>query len=168
MEAVNFYKKIFVCKESLQRPKITLHNIAKLDSVTANQLTQAITKAEVFLALKQMDTHKALGPDGFHAVFFLSYWDIIGDEVWRVVHDAFHLSVVDSRITKTLIILILKIDPSTQVKKLWPISLCNVVLKLIMKVLVNCLRPHLPNIISPLQSSFIPGRGTRDNVIVVQ
>lgn len=33
---------------------------------------------------------------------------------------------------------------------------------------VNRMRPHLDSIISPLQSSFIPNRGTSDNVIIAQ
>ncbi|XP_025653400.1 uncharacterized protein [Arachis hypogaea] len=35
-------------------------------------------------------------------------------------------------------------------------------------VLVNRLRPHLKEIIGPLQGGFIPGRGTPDNIIVAQ
>ena len=41
-------------------------------------------------------------------------------------------------------------------------------LKLISKVLVNRLRPYLSDLIGPLQSSFIPGRGTSDNAIIAQ
>lgn len=40
--------------------------------------------------------------------------------------------------------------------------------KIITKVLVNHLRPFLDDMISPLQSSFIPGRGTSDNAILAQ
>ncbi|XP_057755680.1 uncharacterized protein LOC130974857 [Arachis stenosperma] len=49
-----------------------------------------------------------------------------------------------------------------------PISLCNVVYKIITKVLTNRLRPFLPDIVSPLQGGFIPGRGAPDNIIVAQ
>ena len=49
-----------------------------------------------------------------------------------------------------------------------PISLCNVVYKVITKVLVNRLRPYLQNIISPLQNSYILRRCAIDNMIVAQ
>ena len=47
-----------------------------------------------------------------------------------------------------------------------PISLCNVVYKIIAKVLVNKLKTILPRIIDESQSAFIPGRVIFDNIIV--
>lgn len=40
--------------------------------------------------------------------------------------------------------------------------------KVLTKVLVLCLPPFLDDLIGPLQSSFIPGRGTADNSIIAQ
>lgn len=65
-------------------------------------------------------------------------------------------------------VLIPKGDHPSSFKDFRPITLCNVIYKLISKVLVNRLRPHLERIMSPLQSSFIPGRSTKDNAIVLQ
>lgn len=53
-------------------------------------------------------------------------------------------------------------------KEFWPISLCNTIYKIITKVLVNRLRPFLNDIIGPHQSSFLPGRCTSDNAIILQ
>lgn len=44
----------------------------------------------------------------------------------------------------------------------------NVIHKLISKVLVGRLRPHLDAIVRPLQNNFIPGGGTRENTIILQ
>ena len=49
-----------------------------------------------------------------------------------------------------------------------PISLCNVVYKIIAKCLANRLKPHLPDYIHPSQQAFIKGRRISNNIIIAQ
>ncbi|XP_072075375.1 uncharacterized protein [Arachis hypogaea] len=75
---------------------------------------------------------------------------------------------MDPRMMETLVVLIPKVENPISMKDFRLISLCNVVYKVITKVLVNRLRPHLKEIVGPLQGGFIPGRETPNNIIVAQ
>ena len=57
-------------------------------------------------------------------------------------------------------VLILKEDQPSRMKDFHSISLCNVIYKLNTKVLVNRLRPLIVDLINPIQSGFVLGRGT--------
>lgn len=123
---------------------------------------------EVRDALNYMDSYKAPGPDGFQPIFFKTYWPIVKDEVCDLVAKAFSTGFIDERLAETLIVPIPKVDALSCFKEFWPISLCNVLFKLISKVMVSRIRPHLDKLIGPLQSSFLPRRGPVDNAIVAQ
>lgn len=54
-------------------------------------------------------------------------------------------------------------------KEFMRIILCNTIYKLITKVLINRMRPHLEQIIARIRVvSCLPGRGTSDNAIILQ
>ena len=69
---------------------------------------------------------------------------------------------------RTFITLNPKKKHSKNVSDFRPIFLCNVSYKIMSKILANCLKFVLGNLIGREQSSFLPSRTSLDNIIAVQ
>ena len=88
----------------------------------------------------------------------------MGDTVVHAVLDYLNCGHIVPEINITHIVLIPKIKSPQKISDFRPNSLCNVIYKIISKVLANRLKLILPDIISPTQSAFVPGRLITDNV----
>ena len=113
-----------------------------------------------------MHPTKASGPDGMSAIIYQKYWDIIGDDVIKIVLNILNFIAPIAELNKTNIALIPKINNPTKISEFRPISLCNVSYKIVSKVLANRLKPLLSTIISKSQSAFVPSILITDNVLV--
>ena len=113
---------------------------------------------EVKIALNQMHPTKAPSPDGVSPIFFQKYWDVVGPSVVNSVLQTLRTGVMPAGLNETFICLIPKVNYPQKISEFRPISLCNVVYKLVSKVLANRLKKFLPLVISESQSAFIPGR----------
>ena len=132
------------------------------------ELCKVPTQSEIKKELFQMQTLKALGPDGFPVLFYKKYWAIVGDSITRAVTSFFHAGRMLAEVNNSFIVLIPKSQSPTSFNHYRPISLCNVVYKIITKLLVSRLRKILHKLISPTQAAFIPGRWIAENQIVAQ
>ena len=113
-----------------------------------------------------MHPSKAPGPDGMSPFFFQKFWHIVGHDVTTAVLSVLHSGRYLRKMNYTHIVLIPKKNEPEYIMKFWPISLGNVVSRIISKVLANRLKPILPNVISDSQSAFVPGRIITDNTTV--
>jgi hypothetical protein len=130
-----------------------------------DKLLAVYTVEEISMALHQMPPLKTPGPDGFSSYFYQQNWAMVHPEVCSAILHFLNTGVMDDSINNTHIALIPKTAQSNSVTEFWHISLCNVIYKLITKVLANKLKVVLPDIISPTQSAFIPGRLITDNIL---
>lgn len=91
---------------------------------------------------------KSLCPNGFNAGFYQTYWQDIRDEMSNVALKFLNEGFFYDGINYTYIVLIPKINKPSLASDFRPISLCNVVYKLVSKALANRLKKVLPSIIS--------------------
>ncbi|KAL6135028.1 hypothetical protein ACLB2K_067256 [Fragaria x ananassa] len=120
---------------------------------------------EVLSALKGMDSASAPGPDGFNGYFFVSCWDIVGDEVVAAVQYFFRFGTLPASFNSSLITLIPKVDHVDTIMQFRPIALANFVFKIIPKIISIRLAPIASRIISPQQHAFVPGRQISDCIM---
>lgn len=105
-----------------------------------------------------LKSFKALGSDGLHAGFYQRFWLIMGNLVIEEVKKVFVSKKIPEVINRTYIALIPKIQGPETLGNYRPISLCNMVYKIVTKIIMARLRPLLGKLISPFQTAFLLGR----------
>lgn len=100
-------------------------------------LQQPFSGEEITNALKQMHPTKAPGPDGMCALFYQKFWYKIGPDVIDKVLAFLNNNADIGTINQTYLALIPKKKVCESPVDYRPISLCNVLYKLVAKVLAN-------------------------------
>ncbi|PKU83813.1 Putative ribonuclease H protein [Dendrobium catenatum] len=132
----------------------------------SNNLVSPLTFDEVRKAVFDGNENTAPGPDGFSYAFYRKTWHIIGLQVYKAVGNFFSTGILPKGVKATAITLIPKSSHASNISDYRPISLCNVLYKIVAKVLANRLKDVLPHIIHESQSSFIANRCSTDNIIL--
>ena len=87
-------------------------------------------------------------------------------EVWKVVDESRTMHWLLPSLNATFITLIPKEDHLSTLEKFRPISLCNVIYKIISNVITNRLKPLLPLLILQEQLGYVEGRQILDGIIL--
>lgn len=144
--------------------------LSRVKRSVTNEMNEALlasyTAEEVRKALYDIGDLKAHRPDGLHAVFCKRFWPMLGDDLIEEVLYATNNCKIPEGWNNMAIVMIPKVNSSEKVIEFRPMSLYNVVYKVISKMLAARLKIFLPEIISPTQSAFFPGRLITDNVLV--
>lgn len=91
---------------------------------------------------------KSSGKDGFPALFYKKIWYIIGEDVTNYCLDVLNNRKDMRVINNTTIVLIPKVQNPDNMGQFHPISLCNVLLKILSKVVANRFRVALQGYIN--------------------
>ena len=113
-----------------------------------------------------MEPLKAPRSNGLPPLFYQKFWPSIGEDVLCAILNCLNLGSIPPSINRTFITLIPKVKIPTVVLEFRPIALCNVIYKLVAKVVANRLKKILPNMISKSQSAFQSNKAISNNVLV--
>jgi len=134
---------------------------------TMPELVAPFTMPELEAVVRESDSSKSPGPDGFNFAFVKKIWYLIKHEV-RIMFDQFHVDEVPPRcMLAYFVTLIPKVSSPFELKDFCPISLLGSLYKLLAKVLARRLAGVMNSIISSTQSAFLKGRNLVDGVLVV-
>lgn len=133
---------------------------------TAALLVHPISEAEIRNVLFSMPSNKAPGPDGYPVEFYRAAWPIINRDFTIAVQSFFIYGFLPKGVNATTLALIPKVLGAETLKDFRPISCCNILYKVISKVLANRLKVLLPELIEPNQCAFVKGRLLLENVLL--
>lgn len=161
----NYYQELFSSSQVNSDEVINCVK-QKISEEQNVQLMKEITEGEVREAIFHMHPDKAPGPDGMTPAFFQKHWNVVGKDVIKMTRDFFRTGIMLGGLNETNVVLLPKKKNPTVVGDLRPIALCNVLVKIITKVLANRMKKLLDVVVSDTQSAFIPGRLISDNIMI--
>ena len=107
--------------------------LPKVSQEMNTYLEKPFTPEDITRALSEICPTKTPGPDGLPAAFFQKHWQIVGEGLTKTcLHILNEQGTLDS-LNHTFIALIPKVEKPRKVMEFRPISLCNVVYRIVAK-----------------------------------
>ena len=142
-------------------------DIPQVSAEENHKLTKEFTMEEVKCAIFQMEHKKAPGPDGFPAEFYQVFWEVIKNDLIDLFTEFSAGSLPLYSRNFGTIILLPKLSEAIKIQQYRPICLLNVSFKIFTKVATNRLVKVAHKVISPTQTTFLPGRNIMEGVVVL-
>lgn len=122
---------------------------------------------ELEQALFSMKNGTSPGPSGFTAEFFKIFWPVFKELITQAVDEMLEIGIPNSMKSSITILIPKRGKDRRKVENLRPISLLNVIYKLITKAIALRVRKVIKDIIHQDQTGFIQGRYIGENVRLV-
>lgn len=107
-----------------------------------------VTGEEVREAVFEMHPDKPCGPDGLNPAFYQVFWSIVEHDVMHFCRRFMQTGELLCGVNEASVCLIPKVKEPKSMGELRPISLCNVLVRILSKVMVNRLKKCFSSIIS--------------------
>jgi hypothetical protein len=127
-------------------------------------LYKPVTLTEIKDILLHFKKERIPGPDGWTSEFFIHFFDLVGEDLLQMVEDSRIRGKIHGSLNSTFLVLIPKENNSLSFSDYRPISLCNLIYKVISKVISNRIKPFLARCISAEQLGFLKGKRIQDAI----
>lgn len=165
--AIEYFTSLFTTDRPTNFLEILQCVLTRVGEMDNNLLITPVTDVEIEMAIYQMHPTKSPGLDEFNAGFYHHHSETVEGVVIGMVKSFFSSGRMLKDLNHTNIVLICKVVHPTKMSHFRAISLCNVMYKIISKVLTNRLKRVFPKVISPNQSAFVARRQISNNILVV-
>ncbi|GKV19162.1 hypothetical protein SLEP1_g29456 [Rubroshorea leprosula] len=165
-----FYQNLFgKAKEGVQAVDMNVIRRGRvLTTEELEELCRPFTTKEVETALFSIPSNKSPRPDGFTSGFYKAAWSIIKNNVTAAVLDFFDSGKILKQINATNITIVPKVSCPNVVSDYRPIACCNVIYKVISKLLTQRINEVLSMLVSSNQTAFVKGRSITTNLLICQ
>ena len=130
-------------------------------------LMKPITLQDIQHIFSISKNDKSPGPDGIPVEVYRCLFDVLGEDLLRVIELSWISGKIPAVFNSTFLTLIPKIDHPLSFEDFNPISLCNFVYKIIGKIISTRIRNVLGRCISGEQFGFLSRRQIHDAVGVI-
>lgn len=152
----------------LEIMRVAEHFPKFVDEGEEGELTKEVSLGELEAPIRGFQRDKSSGLDGCSIEFYLAFFDLLGQDILKVINHC-RLSIkIPTAIKSTFIALIPKSDKPTSFNDFRPILLCNCLYKIMAKILANRLKPILSAHISPKLFAFLQQRQIHEAIRTAQ
>ena len=117
-------------------------------------------------ALFSMHLYKSPSPDGMNPTFYQGYWHVVGKDVCLACLAILPNMMLPHGLNDIHLVLIPKKKHIETMGNLRPILLCNVLYRIVAKILETKLKKVLSKVVSKFQGAFLLGRSITDNTLL--
>ena len=152
-----FYEKLYATGPEVDQEDFLADvNVNMLTDVQCLETEAPFTLEEFLQSLNLMNGSTSPGPDGYTVPFYKAFWDQLGTLVFNAATECYNRSTVPREVLESITILIPKKNENIATAEAFrPISLLNVLFKIIAKTLARRVANITNFIIKDDQTAFI-------------
>ncbi|XP_020694000.1 uncharacterized protein LOC110107899 [Dendrobium catenatum] len=137
-----------------------------LPDAHVSSIISTVTDDEIKNTVFSGSSSSALGPDGFNFHFYKTGWHILGPTICRAVHSFFLKGYMPNGVKSTALAIIPKHKNAASISDYRLIALCNVLYKIITKVMAARIKPIMCLIVKDNRAGFVKSRVSTDNILL--